>query len=229
MTTYVQNKKAHHNFTFLETIEAGAVLHGHEVKAIRTGKASLNGAYVIIRGGEAFLVGASISPYQPANTPDSYDTERARTLLLTQKQLLQLHRQSEQSGLTIVPIKWYNKNGKIKLEIAIARGKKKADKRETLKSRDAKREIDRTLKNQFWSEKYNNIVQVQKDVAMTTTASHTDQQSRGFVTRIENPLERFKKTVARTSIIDPERYVHLLSADEEARRILYKENGITLK
>ena len=148
MTTYIQNKKAHFNFEFLKEFEAGAVLAGHEVKAIRTGKASLAGAYVVIRGEEAFLVGASISPYQAANTPKDYDSERPRKLLLSRKELTLLHRESEQAGLTIVPIKWYNKGGKIKLSLALARGKKKADKRETLKKRDAKRDIDRTLKMQ---------------------------------------------------------------------------------
>lgn len=148
MTTYVQNKKARFNFELLEEFEAGAVLTGHEVKAIRAGKAKLDGAYVIIRGGEAFLVGASISPFQVANTPKGYDPEAARKLLLSQKELAKLERESEHAGLTIVPLKWYNKSRYIKLALAIGRGKKKADKRETLKSRDAKREIDRTLKSQ---------------------------------------------------------------------------------
>jgi SsrA-binding protein len=149
MTTYVQNKKARFNFELLEEFEAGVVLSGHEVKAIRAGKAKLDGAYVIIRGGEAFLVGSSISPFQVANTPKGYDPERARKLLFSQKELGKLERESENAGLTIVPIKWYNKNRHIKLAVAIGRGKKKADKRETLKSRDAKREIDRTLKQQL--------------------------------------------------------------------------------
>lgn len=148
MTTYIQNKKARHDFALLEELEAGAVLHGYEVKAIRSGKGSLAGAHVVIRGGEAFLVGATISPYQVPNTPVSYDPERPRKLLLSQKQLRKLERESEQIGLTIVPIKWYNSGRFIKLAIALARGKKKADKRETLKARATKRDIDRILKNQ---------------------------------------------------------------------------------
>lgn len=148
MTTYIQNKKARHNFTFLEEFEAGVALHGFEVKAIRSGKGSLAGAHVVVRGGEAFLVGASISPYQVPNTPANYDPERPRKLLLSQKQLQKLARESEQIGLTIVPIKWYNSGRHIKLAIALARGKKKADKRETLKARATKRDIDRILKNQ---------------------------------------------------------------------------------
>ena len=148
MTTYVSNKKARFDFEFLEEFEAGAILAGHEVKAIRTGKAHLTGSYVLIRGGEAFLVGASISPYQVANTPRDYDPERVRKLLLHQKELNQLERESEQSRLTVVPLQWYSKNGKIKLKIALARGKKKQDKRETLKERDSKRDLQRILKNQ---------------------------------------------------------------------------------
>jgi SsrA-binding protein len=148
MAELVQNKKAHFDFEFLEVLEAGVVLFGHEVKSLRSGKASLNGAYVVIRGGEAFLVNASISPYQVANTPKGYDPERARKLLLTKKQLAELEQGSEKQGLTIVAVKWYNNNRHLKLQIALARGKKKADKRETLKERDSKREIDRIMKGQ---------------------------------------------------------------------------------
>ena len=148
MAAYIKNKKAYFDFEILETIEAGLVLHGHEAKSIRNGRANLEGSYVVVRGGEAFLVGASISPYQPANTPKSYDTERARKLLLSHKELSHLERESETARLTIVPIELYNNRGKIKLTIGLARGKKKYDKRETLKQRDSKRDIERTLKNQ---------------------------------------------------------------------------------
>lgn len=148
MADLVQNKKARFDFDFLEVFEAGAILFGHEVKALRAGKASLNGAYVVIRGGEAYLVNASISPYQVANTPKGYDPERARKLLLTKKQLAELEQGSEKQGLTIVAIKWYNNNRHLKLQIALAKGKKKADKRETLKERDSKREMDRIMKGQ---------------------------------------------------------------------------------
>jgi SsrA-binding protein len=148
MADYIQNKKASFDYEWLEEFEAGVVLFGHEVKAIRASKASLNGAYVIIRGSEAYLVNASISPFQVANTPKGYDTERARKLLLSKKELAILELGSEKQGLTIVAIKWYNKNRTLKLKIALARGKKKADKRETIKNRDNKREIDRILKSQ---------------------------------------------------------------------------------
>lgn len=148
MSDFVQNKKAYFDYEFLEQYEAGVVLLGHEVKSLRAGKASLNGAYVIIRGKEAYLVNASISPYQVVNAPKGYDPERARKLLLSRKQLDELEQGSEKQGLTIVATRWYNNKRKVKLGIALARGKKKADKRETLKARDNKREIDRIMKSQ---------------------------------------------------------------------------------
>jgi SsrA-binding protein len=148
MSDYIVNKKATFDYELLERFEAGVLLSGYEVKAVRAGKASLNGAYVIIRGGEAYLVNATISPYQVANTPKGYDPERARKLLLSKKELAELERGSENQGLTIVAIKWYNKKRYLKLEIALAKGKKKADKRQILKERDTKRDIDRILKSQ---------------------------------------------------------------------------------
>ena len=148
MTTYIKNRKVRFNFDILETLEAGLVLFGHEVKSIRHGKGKLDGAYVIVRGGEAFLVGSSIAPYQPINTPRKYDPERARKLLLSKKELAHLERETETNRLTAVPIRWYNHGRNIKLEVAIARGKKKHDKRESIKDRDSKRDIERTLKNQ---------------------------------------------------------------------------------
>jgi SsrA-binding protein len=148
MSDFITNKKAYFDYEILEHYEAGVVLTGPEVKSVRAGKASLNGAYVIIRGGEAYLVNASISPYQVTNTPKSYEPDHARKLLLSRKQLTELEQGSDKEGLTIVAIKWYNKKRYLKLEIGLARGKKKADKRETLKARDSKREIARILKSQ---------------------------------------------------------------------------------
>jgi SsrA-binding protein len=148
MSSLAGNKRARFDFDILETFEAGLSLLGTEVKAIRAGKAKLEGSYVVVRGGEAFLVGASIAAFQPINTAKSYDPERSRKLLLSQKELTLIHRQTEQAHLTAVPLSLYSKGGKIKLELALARGKKQADKRESIKSRDVKREIDRTLKQQ---------------------------------------------------------------------------------
>lgn len=142
----IVNKKASFDYELLDRFEAGAELFGFEVKAVRLGKGSLEGARVIVRGNEAFLVGATINPYQGANTPKGYDPERARKLLLHTKEIAELAGAESQKGLTIVPIKWYNKNRLVKLSLAIARGKKKADKREIIKKRETSREIARTLR-----------------------------------------------------------------------------------
>lgn len=148
MSAYANNKKAHFNFDILETFEAGLVLLGTEVKSIRDGRARLDGGHIIIRGNEAYLVGIGISAFQPSNTPKSYDPERVRKLLLSKKELAKIKRATENDHLTAVPLLLYRKGGKIKLEFALARGKKKADKRESLKARDTRRDIDRTLKSQ---------------------------------------------------------------------------------
>jgi SsrA-binding protein len=146
MTTYADNKKALFDFEILERFEAGLVLEGHEVKAIRGGKATLRGAYVVVRGGEAYLVGASISAYQEKNTRDDYEADRPRKLLLSAKELGKLEKIDGTKGLTIVPIRLYNIKSYIKLEIGVARGKKQFDKRETIKARDTKRDLERELK-----------------------------------------------------------------------------------
>jgi len=148
VTTYISQKRVTFDFELLETFEAGISLLGTEVKSIRNSQGKLDGAHVIIRGKEAFLVGASIPAFQKKNVSLSYNPERPRKLLLTQKEIVVLEQKSEKQGLTIVPIKLYSKNQRLKLEIAIARGKKKQDKRETIKARDTKRDIARLLKQQ---------------------------------------------------------------------------------
>lgn len=148
MKPIVENKKARMEYEFIDTYETGIELLGFEVKALRAGKASLVGSHVVVRGGEAFLVGATISPYQEGNTPKSYDPERTRRLLLSKKELATLEGSGSQRGLTIVPIMVYNKNRRLKLSIALARKKKSHDKRATLKEKDDRRAMDRTLKNQ---------------------------------------------------------------------------------
>jgi len=140
------NKKAGFNYEFLEKMETGIVLAGFEVKSLKSGRGSLDGAYVSVRNGEVFLVHAHIPPYQAGNTPKEYDQYRDRKLLLNKKEIAHLVGFEKQKNLTIVPISVYNKGGKIKVEIAIARGKKKYDKRETIKKRDIEREIGRSLK-----------------------------------------------------------------------------------
>ncbi len=146
--SYSNNKRAHFDYEILETLEAGLVLLGTEVKSIRAGRAKLDGGYVVVRGGEAFLVGASIPAWQVANASKEYDPERPRKLLLKEKELLKVERDTDKQGLTAVALSLYNSGRNIKLSFGIAKGKKKADKRESLKARDVKREIERTLKSQ---------------------------------------------------------------------------------
>lgn len=143
----ITNKKAHMQFTELESFSAGVELLGQEVKALRNGLGSLEGSRVVVRGGEAFIVGMSIPPYQPANMPKSYDPERPRRLLLSKKEIATLATEESKKGLTIVPFEVYNSRKFIKVRVAIVRGKGKADRREDLKKRDALRETGRLLKN----------------------------------------------------------------------------------
>lgn len=146
MSEYAFNRKAQFDYETLESFEAGMELFGYEVKAIRSGKAVLTGGHIIVRGGEAYIVGIQIPPYQVGNTPISYDAERTRKLLLTKKEIEELANADAKKGLTIIPISLYNKNRKVKIRIAIVRGKKQFDKRETIKKRDTDRELRRELK-----------------------------------------------------------------------------------
>lgn len=145
----VRNKKATFNFELLEKYEAGLDLLGQEVKALKAGKAQLDGSRVLVRGGEAYLVGATISPYQVANTTKNYEPTRPRRLLLKKKEILELLHAESTKGLTVVPISVYNKGNLVKLEIAIARGKKKEDKRESIKKKDTARDIARETKTKL--------------------------------------------------------------------------------
>ena len=146
MANYAQNRKAHFDYEILEKYECGIELLGTEVKSVRGGQVSLEGAFVIIRGAEAFLINANIKAYQVANAPKDYDPIRNRKLLLTKKELLELAETEKNKSLTIVPLAMYNKGRKIKVEIALVKGKKKHDKRETLKKRDTERELRREYK-----------------------------------------------------------------------------------
>lgn len=143
----IRNDKVGFDYTILEEIEAGLELLGLEVKSLRAGQGSLKGARVVARGGEAYLVGATIPAWQIANAPKDYDAARTRKLLLSKKQIAHVASAEGQDGLTVVPLSVYNKRRKLKLGIAIARGKKKADKRQTIKKRDTKRQIERILKS----------------------------------------------------------------------------------
>ncbi len=142
----VENKKARIKFAVVDTYSAGIELTGAETKSLRAKQGSLDGARVLVRAGEAYLVGATIPPYQVANTEKGYDPARTRRLLLSKKEIAEIADIEEQKGLTIVPLEVYN-NRYIKVRIAIVRGKGKTDKREDLKKKDAKREAERVLKN----------------------------------------------------------------------------------
>lgn len=143
----ISNKKAYFNYEILETLEAGIELLGFEVKSLKKGQGSLEGAHITVRGNEAFVINMQIPPYQPGNTPKDYNPLRNRRLLVTKKEIERLSKEEAQKGLTIVPLSVYNKGRKLKLEIAVVRGKKKYDKRETIKKRDIERELRREIKN----------------------------------------------------------------------------------
>lgn len=144
MTTYVDNKKVHFNYEVLDKFEAGIELAGFEVKSIKKNQGSLEGSYIIFHGKEAFLVNCLIPPYQEKNTPKDYEPRRNRKLIMTKKEIAKLA-DIENEGLTIVPLSLYNKGTLIKVSLAVVRGKKKFDKRETIK----KRETDRSIRREF--------------------------------------------------------------------------------
>lgn len=146
MESYLENPKARFDYEVLERYEAGIELFGFEVKSVRNGRGSIAGSHVIVRGGEVFIVGMRIDPYQPNNTAPSYDPARTRKLLLTKKEIRELEETEAKKGLTLVPLSLYNKNSKVKISFAVARGKKQFDKRETIKKRDTDRDLRRILK-----------------------------------------------------------------------------------
>jgi len=141
MAIYAENRKARFNYEMLEKYETGIELLGTEVKSVRNGQMSLEGAFVIARGGEAFLINANVPPFQPKNAPKDYDPLRNRKLLMNKKELKKIKAQLEEKGLTLVVTKIYFKNSKIKVEIALARGKKLYDKRESVKKRESERKL----------------------------------------------------------------------------------------
>lgn len=148
MANYAENRKARFDYEILEKYKSGIELLGTEVKSVRLGRMSLEGAFVIARGGEAFLINSNIPAYQPKNADKNYDPLRNRKLLLTKKEIAELAGSEKNKSLTIIPISVYNKGRKIKLEIALVKGKKKHDKRESIKKRDVDREVRRTLSAQ---------------------------------------------------------------------------------
>ena len=149
MSILAQNKKAYFDYEILETYEAGIVLIGQEVKAIKTGHVSLKGSYVVIKNQEMFLIGANIPPYQPKNAPSDYSPERSRKLLLKKSEIKSLIGKSKQKGLTLMPLKMYTKRGKIKLLFGLAKGKKEYDKREKIKKREFEIEKERIIREKI--------------------------------------------------------------------------------
>ena len=145
MARFSDNSKALFDYEVLERFTAGVELLGMEVKSVRAGKCSLRGSFVAVRASEAFLIGADIPAYQPKNAPKDYDSLRVRKLLLSKNELEELRIAEGTKGLTIIPLSVYNKGRFLKLDIAIARGKKKFDKRQAIKKRDVERDLKRTL------------------------------------------------------------------------------------
>ena len=139
-----KNRKAQFEYFILETIEAGIALKGSEIKSIRAGQVSLQEAYVQVEGREAWLINSHIASYQAGSYSD-HDPKRARRLLLHKKEIRHLFTEVRQKGVTIIPVKMYLKNGKAKIEIAVAKGKKLYDKRQDIAKKDQKRDMDRYL------------------------------------------------------------------------------------
>jgi SsrA-binding protein len=141
-----ENKKAAFDYFFEEKHEAGVVLHGWEVKAVREGKAQLTDGYVVIRNGELFLIGCQIQPLKSASTHVTPEAARTKKLLMHKEEIRRLIGKVEQKGYTLVPLNLHWKNGLVKCEIALAKGKAEHDKRNTIKDREGKREVERAMK-----------------------------------------------------------------------------------
>lgn len=141
-----ENRKAHHDYFIEERYECGVVLSGTEVKSMRAGKCNLKDSYCQVKNGEMWLIGVHISPYENGNR-FNLDPMRSRKLLLHKKEIVKLFSKTKLDGLTLVPTKCYFKDGRVKFEIGLARGKKNYDKRDSMAQRDARMEIDRAMKN----------------------------------------------------------------------------------
>jgi SsrA-binding protein len=146
--TVIENRKARHEYIVEETYEAGLVLQGTEVKSLRGGKANLQDAYAEVKDGEVWTVNFHISPYEQGNR-FNHEPKRLKKLLLNRKEINRLYGLTQQKGYTLVPLKVYFKNGRAKMLLGVAKGKKLHDKRDDLAARDAKREIDRTMKERI--------------------------------------------------------------------------------
>lgn len=149
MKILANNKKAYHDYFIEDTFEAGIVLKGTEIKSVRKGSANLKDSYIRIKNEEAFLENMHIAPYEQGNI-FNHEPLRTRKLLLHKKEIIKLAKEAKEGGYTIVPTKLYfDKGSKVKVEIALAKGKKLYDKRQDLKEKDAKRDIEKALKNNY--------------------------------------------------------------------------------
>ncbi len=146
MRILAENKKALFKYSILEKYKAGIVLKGQEVKSIKLGRINISGSYIILKAQAPFLIGSNVPPYQPKNLREDYNPERSRKLLLRGSEIKELIGKTHQKGLTLVPLKVYTDQSKIKIEFGLCRGKKTRDKREQIKQREQKKEIERTLK-----------------------------------------------------------------------------------
>ena len=140
-----QNRKARHDYEILETYEAGIALRGTEVKSLRDGRANLKDSYAAVRDSEVWLYSVHISPYSHGNL-NNHDPERDRKLLLHRREIRRLIGKTKETGLTLVPLQLYFVHGKVKVELALAKGKKQYDKRESIAKRDAEREMKRVFR-----------------------------------------------------------------------------------
>jgi SsrA-binding protein len=148
VTDFARNRKAFHDFDIEETYEAGIALTGPEVKSVRAGRANLKESYARVRDGEVFLVGAHVSPYENATHREQLPT-RDRKLLLHRREIARLTGKSQEDGKTLIPLRLYQKNGNVKLELAVASRKKQYDKRREIAKKTAEREIERAMKERL--------------------------------------------------------------------------------
>jgi len=146
MEIVIENKGVYRKYEVLEKFEAGISLIGQEVKSIKSKKINLSGSYVIIRGEQAYLIGAKIPPYQPKNAPADYQPDRTRRLLLRKSEIRYLIGKAQQKNLTLIPLQVYTKRGIIKLEFGIAKGLKKIDKRELIKKKEIEQKIRKIVR-----------------------------------------------------------------------------------
>jgi SsrA-binding protein len=149
MPTYANNRKAFHSYSIEDTFEAGLVLEGHEVKSVRDGQVSLNGAYVSIRNAEAYLKNCYIGKYKQASNLEHHDENRDRKLLLHKNEILRLTTRLHEKGTTLVPLEIYTSKRRLKLKFAVAKGKKQFDKRESIKKKETKRRLERVVRQKI--------------------------------------------------------------------------------